>query len=325
MSKPKVLLTRPDIPAESLEKLKAFADVEIQPEERPITKEELLKSIKGKDGLLCMLTDPIDAEVIEAAGENLKIIATMSVGYEHIDRKTAEKHKIAVSNTPFVSSDSVAELTVTLMLVAGRRVVEAANVIKRGDWTYSWGPQWLCGAGLAGATIGFVGMGKIARSVLSRCQAFGIKEAIYYDKFHPIEPAEKMGCKFKPLDEVLSSADFIVTLTNLNEETRHMYNKATFAKMKKTAVFINTSRGGVVDQDALYEALKHGVIRAAALDVSEPEPLPKESKLLTLDNLLITPHIGSAETNVRVQMGDLAVSNILAVLEGKDPVTPVRD
>jgi len=208
--------------------------------------------------------------------------------------------------------------------VAGRRVVEAANAIKEGKWTYSWGPQWLCGSGLAGATIGFVGMGKIARSVLKHCLAFGIKEAIYYDKFHPIELAEQMGAKFKPLDEVFANADFVVTLTILNDETRHMFNAEAFAKMKKNCVFINTSRGGVVDQDALYDALKNGVIRAAAIDVSDPEPLPADSKLLTLSNLVITPHIGSAETNVRVQMGNLAVNNIKAVLEGKPPLTPIR-
>ncbi|XP_022669474.1 glyoxylate reductase/hydroxypyruvate reductase-like isoform X2 [Varroa destructor] len=323
MSKPKVLLTRPDIPTESLQLLQSFAEVEIQPKERPISKEELITSVRDKDALFCMLTDPVDKEVVDA-GVDLKVIATMSVGHEHIDSEAAKARGISVTNTPDVSSNSVAELTVTLMLAAGRRVFEAANTVKRGHWNYSWAPQWLCGHGLAGATIGFVGMGRIAQSVLAHCTAFGIKEAIYYDKFHPREAAEKMGAKFRPLDEVLANADFIVTLTNLNEETRHMYNAETFAKMKKNCVFVNTSRGGVVDQDALYDALKNGVIRAAALDVSEPEPLPAYSKLLTLDNLIVTPHIGSAETNVRVQMATLAVNNIKAVLEGRPAITPVN-
>ncbi|KAL1414809.1 hypothetical protein MTO96_007266 [Rhipicephalus appendiculatus] len=181
--------------------------------------------------------------------------------------------------------------------------------------------MWMVGQGLHGATVGFVGMGHIAQCVLKGMIGLNIGKAIYYDKFHPIRPAEELGATYCSIDEVAAQADFLITLTNLTDETRHMYNKSFFPKMKKTAVFVNCSRGGVVNQDDLYDALKNGVIRAAAIDVVDHEPLPKTSKLLTLRNLIVTPHIGSAEISVRVKMGFLAVDNTINVLNGQAPVT----
>ncbi|CAN8000064.1 unnamed protein product [Ixodes hexagonus] len=316
MAKPNVYLTRPDIPKEALDKLKQFCNVTHWDQERPVDRAALLQNVKGKDALLCMLTDKIDKEVI-TAGDKLKIIATMSVGFEHIDIEECKRRNIPVTNTPDVSSDSVAELTVALALAAGRRVVDCANAIKAGEWLYSWGPMWLCGQGLHNSVVGFVGMGRIAQSVLRRCLGLQIKKALYYDKFHPIKPAEELGAVYAPLEDVIRQADFIITLVNLSDETRGMFNKDLFAKMKKTAVFINTARGGVVNQDDLYDALKNNVIRAAAIDVSLPEPLPKDHKLLTLRNLIVTPHIGSSEVSVRIEMGLLAVDNVINVTSGK--------
>lgn len=317
-NRPTVYLTRPDIPHEALEKLKQHCDVTIFPHERPVDHESLLKGVVDKDALLCMLTDKVDKDVI-VAGNKLKIIATMSVGYDHIDHEECKKRNIVVTNTPDVSSDSVAELTVALALAAGRRIVDCANAIKAGEWVYSWSPQWLLGQGLHNSVVGFVGMGRIAQSVLRRCIGLQIKKALYYDKFHPIKPAEEMGAVYMPLNDVVSQADYVITLVNLCDETREMFNKSLFSKMKKTAVFINTSRGGVVHQDDLYNALKNGTIRAAAIDVSLPEPLPKDHKLLTLRNLIVTPHIGSSEISVRIDMGNLAVDNVINVLTGKPP------
>uniref|UniRef100_L7M4F5 Glyoxylate reductase/hydroxypyruvate reductase n=1 Tax=Rhipicephalus pulchellus TaxID=72859 RepID=L7M4F5_RHIPC len=320
MSRPKVYVTRPDIPAEPMAKLRQNCDVTNWDKEEPVNHDVLIENVRGKDGLLCMLTDKINKDVI-AAGDKLKIIATMSVGFEHIDLEECKKRNIIVTNTPNVSSDSVAEMTIAMALAAGRRIVDCANAVKQGEWIYSWGPMWMVGQGLHGATVGFVGMGHIAQCVLRGMIGLHIAKALYYDKFHPIKPAEELGAVFTSLDDLAAQADFIVTLTNLTDETRGMYNKSFFSKMKKTAVFVNCSRGGVVNQDDLYDALKNGVIRAAAIDVAVPEPLPKTSKLLTLRNLIVTPHIGSAEISVRIKMGFLAVDNTINVLNGQAPAT----
>ncbi|KAH7972027.1 glyoxylate reductase/hydroxypyruvate reductase [Rhipicephalus sanguineus] len=320
MSRPKVYVTRPDIPAEAMAKLKQHCDVTHWDREEPVHRDTLLANVKGKDALLCMLTDKIDETVI-SAGDKLKIIATMSVGFEHIDLEECKRRNITVTNTPNVSSDSVAEMTIAMALAAGRRLVDGANSVKAGEWIYSWGPMWMVGQGLNGATVGFVGMGHIAQCVLKGMIGLNIGKAIYYDKFHPIKPAEELGATYCSIDEVAKQADFLITLTNLTDETRGMYNKSFFSKMKKTAVFINTSRGGVVNQDDLYDALKNKVIRAAAIDVAMPEPLPKDDKLLTLRNLIVTPHIGSAELSVRIKMGFLAVDNVINVLNGQATVT----
>lgn len=320
MSRPKVYVTRPDIPAEAMAKLRQHCDVTHWDREEPVHRDTLLANVGGKDALLCMLTDKIDETVI-STGDKLKIIATMSVGFEHIDLEECKRRNITVTNTPGVSSDSVAELTIAMALAAGRRLVDGANSVKAGEWIYSWGPMWMVGQGLHDATVGFIGMGHIAQCVLKGMIGLHIKKALYYDKFHPIKPAEDLGATYCSIDEVAAQADFLITLTNLTDETRGMYNRSFFSKMKKNAVFINTSRGGVVNQDDLYDALKNGVIRAAAIDVAFPEPLPKTDKLLTLRNLIVTPHIGSAEISARIKMGYLAVDNVINVLNGQPTVT----
>lgn len=316
MSRPHVYCTRPDIPHQAMAKLREHCEVYHWDKEEPVHYDTLLASVKNKEALLCMLTDKVDKRVIDA-GDKLKIIATMSVGFDHIDIEECKRRRIFVTNTPDVSSESVAELTVAMSLVAGRRIVDCATAIKAGEWIHSWGPMWMCGQGLHHSVVGFIGMGRIAQTVLKLMKGLNISKAIYYDKFHPIKPAEELGATYHSVDEVVAQADYVIALTNLSDETRGMFNKSLFSKMKKTAVFINTSRGGVVNQDDLYDALKNGVIRAAALDVSFPEPLPKDHKLLTLRNLVITPHIGSSEISVRIEMGFLAVDNIINVVSGK--------
>lgn len=324
MSKPKVFVTRPDVPKEGLDLLREKYDVEIYDQLAPITHEALLKGVKGVDALYCLLTDKVDKEVIETAGPQLKIIATMSVGYDHIDINECKNRNIHVTNTPDVSTDSVAELTVTLLLASGRRLMDAASAIRKGEWVYAWSPVWLCGQGLTDATVGIVGMGRIGQAVMKRLLPFGVKKVLYYDVFHPIKPAEDMGAQYVTVEELLKQSDFVVAMCNLSEETKEMFNAKAFSLMKPTAVFINTSRGGVVHQDDLYDALKNGKIRAAGLDVTVPEPLPKDHKLLTLPNIIITPHVGSAEMSARIKMATMAAENIINVIEGKPPNTPIR-
>ncbi|XP_054719889.1 glyoxylate reductase/hydroxypyruvate reductase-like [Uloborus diversus] len=323
MGRPKVFVTRPDVPQEGIELLKKKCDVEIYNEEKPITRDALLKGVKGKDGIFCLLTDPIDKEVLDVAGPQLKVIATMSVGFDHIDIEECKKRQIAVSNTPHVSTDSVAEFTVLLMLAVGRRLFDSAAAIRQGEWIHSWSPLWLCGQGLKDATVGIVGMGRIGQAVLKRLLPFGVGKTLYYDVFHPIQPAEEMGAIYSSFEDLLKESDYVVAMCNLSEETRGVFNKKAFSLMKKSAVFINTSRGGVVNQDDLYDALKSGEIRAAGLDVMVPEPLPKDHKLTTLPNIALLPHVASAEVSVRVLMSEMAANNILNALEGKDLVSPV--
>lgn len=323
MSRPKIFVTRPSVPKEGIDLLRQTCDVEVYNEEKPIPRDALLKGVAGIDGLLCLLTDPIDKEVLDAAGPQLKVIATMSVGFDHIDIEECKKRKIAVSNTPHVSTDSVAEFTVLLMLAVGRRLFDSAAAIKNGEWVYSWSPLWLCGQGLKNATVGIVGMGRIGQAVLKRLLPFGIAKALYYDVFHPIPPAEEMGAIYTPFEDLLKQSDYVVAMCNLSDETRGIFNKKAFEMMKPSAVFVNTSRGGVVNQDDLYDALKSGQIRAAGLDVMVPEPLPRDHKLTTLPNIALLPHVASAEVSVRILMGEMAANNILNALNGKPLVSPV--
>lgn len=323
MSRPKVYVTRPSVPKEGLDLLREKCDIEVYDEEKPIPREALLKGVAGKDGLLCLLTDPIDKEVLDAAGPQLKVIATMSVGFDHIDLEECKKRNILVSNTPHVSTDSVAEFTVLLMLAVGRRLFDSARAIKNGEWVYSWSPLWLCGQGLKDATVGIVGMGRIGQAVLKRLLPFGVARVLYYDVFHPIKPADDMGAVYTPFEDLLSQSDYVVAMCNLSEETKGIFNKKAFSLMKPSAVFVNTSRGGVVNQDDLYDALKNGQIRSAGLDVMVPEPLPRDHKLTTLSNIALCPHVASAEVSVRILMAEMAANNILNALEGKPLVSPV--
>ncbi|GFX31690.1 hypothetical protein TNCV_4082141 [Trichonephila clavipes] len=256
-------------------------------------------------------------------GPQLKVIASMSVGFDHINIEECKKRKIGVTNTPHVSTDSVAEFTVMLMLAVGRRLFDSAAAIKNGEWVHSWSPMWLCGQGLKNATVGIVGVGRIGQSILKRLPAFGIAKALYYDVIRPVPAVEEMGAIYTPFEDLLRQSDFVVAMCNLSDETRGIFNKKAFGLMKPSAVFINTSRGGVVNQDDLYDALKSGQIRAAGLDVTVPEPLPKDHKLTTLPNIAIFPHVASAEVSVRILMAEMAANNILNTFNGKPLISPV--
>ena len=290
--------------------------------EEAVPREEFLNKVAGVDGILCMLTDKIDSELLNAAGENLKTVSTMSVGFDHIDTQELKDRGITLGYTPGVLSDSVADIAVTLMLNAGRRIPEATRTVPKGSWG-AWSPYWMTGQDLSGATVGLVGMGKIAEAVAKRLKGFDCN-IIYHTRTPKPELEAKLGIVQRPLDELLETSDFVSIHAPLTEETKDMCDSEMFHKMKSSGVFINTSRGGLVNQDDLYIALSSGDIYAAGLDVTTPEPLPTDSLLLELDNCLVLPHIGSASIRTRAKMGDMSAKNLVAGLESTEFVHQVK-
>lgn len=315
MSKPKVFVTRL-IPDTGLDMIHDFCEVEVWQDELPPSREELLKRVQGVDGLLSLLTDKIDGEVMDAAGRQLKVISNHAVGFDNIDVRAATARRIPVGNTPDVLTDATADFAFALMMAAGRRLTEADHYVRAGKWK-TWGPKLLLGVEMKGATLGLVGFGRIGKAMARRAAGFDMR-IIYYDPMNKEESLE-LGALSVDLETLLEEADFISLHTPLTADTRHLINAATLAKMKSNAVLINTSRGPVVDMDALYDALKEHRIFAAGLDVTEPEPLPKDHPLLTLDNLVIAPHIASASTVARNNMSWMAARNLISGLKG-DPL-----
>lgn len=313
MSKPKVFVTRL-IPAMGLDVVEEFCNVDLWQGELPPGRAELLKHAQGVDGLLCLLTDKIDGEVMDAAGPQLKVISNHAVGFDNIDIPAAAARRIPVGNTPDVLTDATADFAFTLLMAAGRRVLEADRYIRAGQWK-TWEPMALLGADMKGATLGLVGFGRIGKAMARRAAGFDMR-VIYYD---PTEQSVDMGSKASRVDfdTLLAESDFISLHTPLTAQTRHLINSETLSKMKSNVVLINTSRGPVVNHDALYEALKTKRIFAAGLDVTDPEPFPLDHPLFTLDNVIIMPHIASASTATRDKMSLMAAQNLIAGLKGE--------
>jgi len=317
MSEPKILITRSDIPQKALDLLNQKCEVDIWDSRSPITREDLLSRVQGKDALWCLLTDKIDLPVLEAAGSSLKVIGTMSVGHDHLSLDEIKKRGIKVGYTPGVLTDATAELTVALLLATSRRLFEAHGELLNGGWgKCAWSPLWMTGWGLSGSTVGVMGLGRIGQGVVKRLQGFGVKSFIYHGT-GPKKEGDDLGAKFVSFDDLLSQSDFIIITCALTDSTREIFNDAAFTKMKNSAIIVNTSRGGVIKQDALITALKSGQIKAAGLDVMTPEPLPTDHELTKLPNCTILPHIGSAEISTREGMSMLTAENILAGLEGR--------
>lgn len=313
MAKPKVFVSR-IIPAAGLDKIKAECDVDLWTEQMPPPYEVLTERVQGVDGLLCLLTDRIDPALMDAAGPQLKVISQMAVGYDNIDIPAAAERNIPVGNTPGVLTEATADLTFALLLAAGRRIVEGVQYIKDGKWE-TWEPETLLGADLSGATLGIVGLGRIGKAVAQRASGFEMN-LIAYDRSATAEQAAELGIRLVEFDELLAESDFVSLHTPLTDETRHLMNAETLGKMKSTAVLVNTARGPIVDPDALYDALKDGTIAYAALDVTEPEPIAPDHRLLSLPNLTVVPHIGSASVRTRNRMAEIAADNLLAGLRG---------
>jgi len=309
MTKQKVFVTR-IIPARGLDLIREFCDADIWPGELPPPGEEIIRHVRDAEGIVSLLTDKIDAGLMDAA-PHLKVISNMAVGVDNVDVAAATAHGLPVGNTPGVLTDATADQTFALLLAAARRVVEGEKFVRAGKWV-TWGPQLLLGADLAGATLGTIGFGRIGQAVAKRAQGFDLR-VIYHDP--TAQPA--LGALPVGLERLLSESDFVSLHVPLTKTTHHLVNPAFLSRMKPTAILINTSRGGVVDQAALYQALKTKQIFAAALDVTDPEPLPADNPLLELENCLIVPHLGSASKHTRDMMSFLAAQNLIAGLKGE--------
>lgn len=317
MPKPKVFVSRV-IAQEALDKITAAADMEVWPEKMPPSYETLLEKAGGADGLLTMLTDKIDANLMDQA-PGLKVVSNMAVGYDNVSIDEATKRGIVVGNTPGVLTETTADLIFALLLAAARRVTEADNYIRQGLWK-TWEPMTLLGQDIHHATLGIVGMGRIGAEVAKRAKGFDMKVLYFNRTRRSPEDESRLGAEYVPdLPTLLSRSDFVSVHVPLNDETRHMIGPEEFAQMKPTAVFINTSRGPVVDQQALHDALKTGQIFSAGIDVTETEPIPLDDPLLTLSNLTIAPHIGSSSFPTRIKMALMAAANLLAGLRGELP------
>lgn len=313
MTKPRVFVTR-IIPEKGLDLIQDSCDADVWQEELPPPREALIGHLLGAEGLLCLLTDRIDGEVMDAAGGRLKVISNQAVGFDNVDVEAATLRGIPVGNTPGILTESTADFAFLLMMAAGRRLVEADHYVRAGRWK-TWGPSLLLGTDFEGATLGLVGFGRIGRAMARRGAGFDMR-VIYYDPLAADTDLENAS-RVESLDALLEQADYVSLHTPLNENTHHLIDAAALLKMKPSAVLINTSRGPVVDMDALYEALKSRRIFAAALDVTEPEPLPPDHRLFGLDNLIISPHIASASRSTREKMASMAAHNLLAGLRGE--------
>jgi glyoxylate reductase len=317
MPKQKVFVTR-KIAKEALELLAKNTEMELWEGELPPPRDVLLSKVESIDGLLSLLTDRIDKELMDAAPK-LKAVSNMAVGYDNVDVPEATRRGIFIGYTPEVLTETTADFTFTLMLAAARRLTEADRYVKAGNWK-TWEPMLLLGQDIHHATLGIIGCGRIGLEVAKRAKGFDMK-IIYHDKVRrsPLEE-RTYGLEYiATLKDLLKRADFVTIHTSLTPETRHLIGKTELAMMKPNAFLINASRGAIVDQDALYQALKSKQILGAALDVTEVEPIPMSDPLLTLDNVIIAPHIASASVKTRTKMALMAVENLLAGLKGELP------
>ena len=310
----RVFITQP-IPEPGPSLVAAVADeVTSNPDDRVLTVEELRARVAGQDAVLCLLTDPIDASVLEAA-RGCRVFATMAVGYNNIDVAAASRLGIAVTNTPGVLTEATADLTWTLILGVARRVAEGDREMRAGRFP-GWGPLDLLGGDVTGTTLGLVGPGRIAAAVAARARGFGM--ALLYAGRRPSPPLDDLGARLVPLDVLLAESDFVSLHVPLNPETRHLIDAAALGKMKPTAYLINTARGPVVDEPALVKALRAGRIAGAGLDVYEDEPRMAEG-LAECPNTMLSPHLGSATHATRAAMARIAAENLGAVLQGRRP------
>jgi lactate dehydrogenase-like 2-hydroxyacid dehydrogenase len=318
---PRVFVAR-IIPAEGLDLVRGGCDVDVWDGDLPPPRGELLRRVAGCDGVLTLLTDRVDDEFLDAAGPGLRVVSNYAVGFDNIDVAACTRRGVAVGNTPGVLTDTTADLAWALLMAAARRLPEGDRYVRDGRWK-TWGPLLLLGPDVHGATIGIVGFGRIGQAVARRAQGFGM-EILYHDvQPVPDEVTMPLGATYLPLEALLPRSDFVSLHVNLSEVTRHLMNATTLALMKPTAILVNTSRGPVVDQRALADALRDGTIAAAALDVTDPEPISMDDPLVGLDNCLIVPHIASASRATRGRMAAMAAANLLAGVRGEPLPTPV--
>ena len=314
MSRPKVFVTR-KIPDNGLEKIKAHCDAEVWSEPLPPPREVLLEKVAQCDGLLSLLTERVDAELMDAA-PRLRVVSNYAVGFNNIDVAAATQRGIAVGNTPDVLTDATADMAITLLLAAARRLVESNRDINEGKWK-TWEPLGYIGQDLVGKTVGIVGMGRIGFAVAKRLHGGWGMRVLYHDLRNNEQAEQQLQAKKVDMDTLLAESDYISLHANLDDSTRHLFNAEAFRKMKPTAVLVNTARGPLVGEEDLAEALRTGQIFAAGLDVTDPEPPSLDNPLLKLPNCVIAPHIASATVSSRGGMAEIAADNLLAGLEGK--------
>jgi lactate dehydrogenase-like 2-hydroxyacid dehydrogenase len=311
--RPRVFVSR-IIPDAGLQLIRDQTDADVWQDEMPPPRDELLRRVEGVDGLLALLTDGVDDELLDRAGPQLKVVSNYAVGFDNIDVPACTRRGVAVGNTAGVLTETTADAAFALLMAAARRLPEAYEYVRQDRWK-TWGPMLLLGPDVHHATLGILGFGRIGREVAKRARGFDMR-VLYYDVYPAsAEDETRLGVRRADLDEVLAASDFVTLHVNLTPETHHMMNRHAFAKMKRTAMLVNASRGPVIDPDDLYDALRNGVIAGAALDVTEPEPMPGNHKLLTLANCLIVPHIASGSYATRGAMARIAAENLLAGMQ----------
>ena len=304
------------IPDAGLRLLREAADVRLWEDELPPSPERLAELLRGCAGALTLLTDQIDGEVLDREPQ-LKVISNFAVGYDNVDVPAATERGVAVCNTPGVLTETTADFAWALLMAAARRVVEGADYVRAGKWK-TWGPTLLLGRDLTGATLGIVGFGRIGREVAKRARGFDMR-VLAYDAHQDEAAARELGAAYVPLDDLLRESDFVTLHVALTPETSKMIGARELGLMKPEAILVNAARGPVVDTDALVAALRDGTIGGAALDVTDPEPLPADHPLIALPNALVVPHMASATVATRDRMAELAAHNLLAVLRGEHP------
>jgi glyoxylate reductase len=314
--KPKVYVTR-EMPERGLKIIREKFESEVWPDYAPPPKKLIIEKAAKVDALATLLSDKIDAEVFDAA-PNLKIVAQMAVGFDNVDVAEATKRGIYVTNTPGVLTETTADFAWALLMAVARRVVEADKYVRSGQWKVGWHPMMLQGRDIYGATLGIVGLGRIGCAIALRAKGFNMK-VLYHDVIRRPDYEKEYDLKFTDVDTIFKTADFITINTPLTKETRHLVDEKKLRMMKKTAYIVNNARGPIVDQNALYKALKEGWIAGAALDVFEEEPTPVDNPLLKLDNIVVAPHISSASFETRAKMAEMVAENLIAFFEGKTP------
>lgn len=302
------------IPDAGLKMVMERCEAEVWPEETPPPYEVILQKVKGCEGLLSLLTDRIDARLMDEA-PRLRVISQFAVGFDNIDVRAATDRGIPVGHTPGVLTDTTADFAFALLMAVARRVVEGTDYVRAGKWK-TWGPTLLLGQDVHHATLGLIGFGRIGQGMARRASGFDMR-VLYYDIRRREDLEKSMGVVYADLDTLLRESDFVSIHTDLNPQTRHLISDDALAKMKPTAILINTARGPIVDHDALYRALRDGKIAGAGLDVTEPEPLPSDSPLLMLPNCVVVPHIASASVKTRGKMAEMAAINLIAGLQGE--------
>ncbi|MEN1969783.1 D-glycerate dehydrogenase [Lentibacillus sp. N15] len=321
MTKQRIYITR-KLPDKILEPYKELFDIRMwEKEEEPVPREVLLEEVKTANGLFCLLTEQVDKELLEKA-THLQVVANMAVGYDNIDIETAKQIGITVTNTPDVLTETTADLAFALLMATARRMLEANTYIKTDLWQH-WSPFLLAGTDVHHKTLGIVGMGRIGTAIAKRAKGFDMK-ILYHNRSRHPQAESTLQATYTDFETLLREADFVVSVVPLSKETNKLFNHHAFQTMKKEAIFINVSRGGVVDEQALYDALQTQEIHAAGLDVFEQEPIRNSHPLLQLKNIVCLPHIGSASMATRMEMAQLCLTNIAHVLTGEEPITPVK-